>query len=293
MLKINFHHLYYFYSIAEERQIARAARRLRLGQPTLSTQLKQFEEFLGYRLFDRKRGQALTLTPRGEILYRYASEIFRLSDEMLAAAQGLKSEGSLQLRLGALDWLPKQEVSELIAVITSEFDCFVSVHEDTAENLLARLAAHEFDLIITNSPASEDPLRTHRIAVLPILIYGAPRFRGLKDGFPESLENEPIILPTRHGRTRQVIDDYFESRGIRLKVVGEAQDGELLRRAALRGTALVPLSPSTIDAEINRGDLVAIGELAQAYEEVWIISTPRLVNHPVVSFLMHDLRKAA
>ncbi|MEW6055221.1 MAG: LysR family transcriptional regulator [Bdellovibrionota bacterium] len=115
MLKLNFHHLYYFFVIAEERQIARAARRLRIGQPALSTQLKNFERFLGVNLFNRKRGQAITLTRHGEILYRYSKEIFHLSDEMLSSVKGLTTENTLHLKVGALDWLPKREVSELIS----------------------------------------------------------------------------------------------------------------------------------------------------------------------------------
>src|SRR4051812_46425764 len=114
MLKLNFHHLYYFYMIAEEGQVARAAKRLRTGQPSLSTQLKQFEAVLGYRLFHRKRGQTISLTRHGEILHAYAKEIFRLSDEMLASARGQRTDDRLHLRVGALDWLPKREVNELM-----------------------------------------------------------------------------------------------------------------------------------------------------------------------------------
>jgi LysR family transcriptional activator of nhaA len=125
--------------------------------------------------------------------------------------------------------------------------------------------------------------------VLPVLVCGAPKFAGLKRGFPESLHGQPFILPTPHGRTRHLIEDYFRSRGIVVKLSGEAQDGELLRRAALSGEALVPVSPSTIESEVRHGELVSIGSLAGVHEEVWLISTPRLLEHPVVSYLMREL----
>jgi LysR family transcriptional regulator, transcriptional activator of nhaA len=291
MLKLNFHHLYYFYLIAEENQVARAARRLRIGQPTLSTQLKQFEEFLGYPLFNRKRGQALSLTRRGAILYRYANEIFRLSDEMLAAAQGLKTDETLQIRIGALDWLPKKEVGDLVALILRRFDCFVSVFEDTATHLMKGLAENQFDLIITNGPPSHlevRPFRAHRIALLPVGIYGAPRFARLQAGFPESLEAQPFILPTAHGRTRHVVEDFLRKHGVRVKLVGEAQDGELLRRTALSGDAIVPLSPSTIKEDLRSQDLIEIGILDHVHEEVWLVASPRLAEHPIVAYLMSE-----
>lgn len=296
MLKINFHHLYYFYVIAEERQVARAAHRLRIGQPSLSTQLKQFEEVLGYRLFDRKRGQTLSLTKHGEILHRYAKEIFRLSDEMLAAAKGLKSDKTLHLRIGALDWLPKHEVSDVVCHVLEHFDCFVSVYEDTANQLIRDLAAHKFDLVIINAPPphSEQHLfRANRIAHLPVAFYGAPKFVGLRQGFPKSLVGQPVILPTPHGRTRHVVDDYLRSHGVEVKLIGEAQDGELLRRAVLTGQGLVPLSLSTIERELERGEVIAIGELRNVFEDVWLVSTPRLLEHPVVAYLMGEFNSAS
>ena len=296
MLKLNFHHLYYFYRIAEAGQFAGAAKRLRIGQPTLSTQLKQFEDHLGYRLFDRKRGQTLGLTRKGKILHRYAREIFRLADEMLAAARGMEPDRTFHLQIGALDWLPKREISDLMAAVTSRFDCFVSVHEDSSAALLKKLTRNELDLIVTNSPAAHSatrPLVARRIARLPLVIYGAPRFAGLQGEFPRSLEGQPIILPTRHGTTRQIIEDYFTAERIPVKVVGEAQDGELLRRTALSGKALVPLSPSTVETEVQRGDLIAIGKLSRVYEEIWIIGTRRLSPHPAVAYLMNRFGKSS
>ena len=51
---INYHHLYYFKAIAEKGSVSKAASKLRLGQPTLSAQLRQFEEALGVQLFERQ-----------------------------------------------------------------------------------------------------------------------------------------------------------------------------------------------------------------------------------------------
>src|SRR5690606_9693071 len=137
------------------------------------------------RLFDRKRGQTLSLTEHGMILYRYAKDIFRLSDEMLAAAKGVKADRTLQLRVGALDWLPKREVSEVISDVLRNFDCFVSVYEDTAGHLLRDLVMHKFDLVISNAPpphSERHRFRAHRVAFLPVIIYGAPRFSVLRRG---------------------------------------------------------------------------------------------------------------
>lgn len=51
---LNYHHLFYFKVIAEEGTVSKAAEKLRIGQPTLSAQLKQFEDALGVQLFERQ-----------------------------------------------------------------------------------------------------------------------------------------------------------------------------------------------------------------------------------------------
>ena len=82
MAWLNYHHLYYFWTIAREGTIARAAKKLGLGQPTLSAQLKTLEDSLGRTLFDRTKGR-LALSDSGRIALEYADEIFRLGEEMM------------------------------------------------------------------------------------------------------------------------------------------------------------------------------------------------------------------
>ena len=78
---INYHHLFYFKTIAEEGSVSKAAEKLRLGQPTLSSQLIQFEDNLGVKLFDRSH-KKLILTEQGNIALDYAKNIFRMGSEM-------------------------------------------------------------------------------------------------------------------------------------------------------------------------------------------------------------------
>ena len=78
---INYHHLYYFKTIAEEGTVSRAAEKLRLGQPTLSAQLKQFEDQLDVQLFERVN-KRLVLTEHGRIALDYAKNILDLRGKM-------------------------------------------------------------------------------------------------------------------------------------------------------------------------------------------------------------------
>lgn len=78
----NFNHLYYFYIIAKNNSIAKSTKELNVSQPTLSQQLKHFEEYLGHDLFTRK-GRSITLNKRGEYLLDYCHEIFSKAEAML------------------------------------------------------------------------------------------------------------------------------------------------------------------------------------------------------------------
>ena len=289
MRQINYLHLFHFFVIAQESQLARAAKKLHVSQPTLSTQLRDLEESLGYRLFERKRGETIRLTDRGKIVYSYSKEIFRLGNEMLEIAQGLTAPESFHIRIGALDAIPKRVVYDVVSEARRAADCTFTIFEDSGPALVEGLAAHRFDLTIGNTPVPHRPdlhLHSKQIARIPVCICGARRFEKLRRGFPESLANQPFFLPTSDGKLRSDIENYFRIAGIRVAVLAEAQDCELLRLAALAGEAMVPLSRLTIDQELKSGALISVGEMPDIFEEIWIGSASRFIDHPVVNHLM-------
>lgn len=289
MAELNYLHLYHFFVIASEGQIAGAARRLRVGQPTLSVQLKQLEESFGFRLFDRKRGEALRLTEKGTVIFRYCREIFRIGEEMLQISQGLASKARRHLRVGAQDTLPKQIIFRLMERVLDRGHCTVSFFEDSAEQLFERLGQHRLDLTVTSRPApprDASAFDTRKLQQYPLVICGASVFAPLRKGFPHSLEGQPFMFPAQDGRLRVEVENYFAEKAIALKILGEAQDSELLRLVALSGRALVPLSFLTITEDLQLGRLANVGSLPGMADELWISSSQRLVRDPVVSRLM-------
>ncbi|HZY05282.1 MAG TPA: LysR family transcriptional regulator, partial [Anaeromyxobacteraceae bacterium] len=85
---LNYHHLYYFWTVARAGSIARASEELRLSQPTISNQLKTLEEALGHKLFERQ-GRRLVLTDVGRTALRYADDIFRTGRELQQSLKGI------------------------------------------------------------------------------------------------------------------------------------------------------------------------------------------------------------
>lgn len=291
---INYHHLLYFFTIAQEGGIAKAARKLRVGQPALSTQLKQLEQSLGYALFERSK-KKLFLTEKGKVVFEYAAEIFRLGQEMLAAADDQLPGKQIHLQIGALDSLPKVLIHRLVEAAYAIGPCVVSVLEGEGDRLFRELMTHRVDLVLTNNPAALESSGTFfskRVAEMKVVVCGAPKFKHLRNGFPRSLQLHPFILPTEHSKLRRDVRHFFETQDIRIRVIGETQDIEVQKLIALSGHGLIPVALPAVQEQLKQGALVQVGELRNVSEQLWLTSASRRVQNPIASRLMKSFQVA-
>jgi len=289
---INYHHLYYFKTIATEGGIAKAAKKLRLGQPTLSTQLKQFEDQLGQSLFERRK-KRLHLTEAGRIALDYAQEIFKLGDEMLDALNDRLRVDRIEVQFGVIDSVSKHLALLLIQNAQSVQNCLVSMLEGRGDVLLRELKAHRIDLLLANEapPVLEGQgLFARRVARMPVVICGAKQYLPLKKGFPGSLVDQPFIMPVPTNRMRVDIDHFLKIQNIRVDIIAEIQDTSLQKLLGMHGTGLLPLAQPAADDMIQSKDLHIIGELEDIYEDLWLIAGERRIQNPVASHLMRNFK---
>lgn len=283
---LNYHHLLYFRVIANEGGIARAAEKLRLGQPTLSSQLKQLEDMIGKPLFER-RNRKMVLTEAGKAALDYANEIFRLGDEMIEVLQDRTSQNQTHLQVGALDGVPKSVILSLVLEAYKVGPCTVSILEGKGDELFRELAAHRIDLVLSNypPPAEQKQMFSKSVAKLPVAVYGAKQFQSLEKSFPKSLDGKAFVLPTMHSRLRHDLEHYFKLQGIQVQAAAETQDTSLQRLLAANGIGLTALSEVAIE-DIRDKDLKRIGRLSGVHEEVWLISAQRKLENPIAAKLM-------
>ena len=291
---LNYHHLLYFWTVAREGSIARASATLRLAQPTISAQLRTLEEHLGEKLFDR-RGRGLVLTETGRVAFRYADEIFSLGRELLDVVKGRSPGRLLHLRVGISDVVPKLVAHRLLepAMRLSEAVRIVC-HEDHLDALLARLALHELDLVISDAPIGPHvKVRgfSHALGECGVHVFGASKLAAARRrGFPGSLDGAPMLLPTEGSALRRSLDAWFEQRGIRPLVVGEFEDSALLKTFASQGAGLFA-GPSAIDREICAQYAVkVVGPLEGVTERFYAISAERRLTHPAVRAITETAR---
>ncbi len=289
---LNYHHLLYFYLVVREGGVVPAAKVLRLSHSTISGQLRVLEETLGVALFDRS-GRRLVPTENGHVVYRYANEIFGLGREMLHVLRGHAAERPA-LRVGASAALPKLVTVELIAPALA-LGLRVSVEEDHFDRLVARLATHELDVILTDAPlpaGSGVRAFNHLLGESEVGIFAAPKLaRRLRRGFPRSLHEAPMVLPTAHATLRRLFEPWAERQGIEPQVVAESSDSALAKALASAGHGAL-LAPSRVAADLAlHYDLELVGKACGIRERFYAVSMERRVRAPGVVAICAEARE--
>jgi len=289
---VNYHHLLYFKTIAIEGGIAKAAKKLRLGQPTLSTQMKQFEDTLGHELFDRSKRQ-LQLTEAGRMVLGYASEIFKLGDEMVDSLRDQHIATKLQVQIGAMDTVPKHLTLRVFHKAQQSYDCVVSVAEGHGDELLRELRAHRLDLVIANYPppvGEAAGFYPKSIARMPVIICGAAKFAHLKRGFPQSLKDQPFVMPSLQSKLRHDVEHFLRLNEIHVNTIAEVQDTSLQKLMGAHGDGLIPIALPAAEELIANKELINIGMLHDVHEELWLIAAQRRIQNPVAAAIMKDFK---
>jgi LysR family transcriptional regulator, transcriptional activator of nhaA len=280
---INYHHLFYFKTIAEEGSVSKAAQKLFLGQPTLSAQLKHFEEVLGVQLFERHH-KKLVLTEQGNVALDYAKNIFRMGSEMYEVLHDRLKPLKPSLHLGALDSVPKQIVVQLVKSAFKISDCQITLSEGKSDELLRELVAHRMDLMVSNFlPIGTDSkgLSVKSLTKKNVCLYGAPKYKHLRKGFPQSVSGIPMIFPTYDSRLRQDLDHWAKLNKIEVNIVIESQDIAVKKLTAINELGLIPTATHTVTDQVYKGELLEIGALQGVYEELFLISANRKIENPI------------
>lgn len=285
---INYHHLFYFKTIAEEGSVSKAAEKLRVGQPTLSAQLKQFEDTLGVSLFERQH-KKLILTEQGKVALDYSKNIFKMGSEMYEVLHDRLKPLRPSLHIGALDSVPKQIVVQLVKHALKISPCQITLSEGNSDQLLRELSTHRMDIMISNFlPVGADSkgLFPKSITKKNVAFYGSPKFKNLRKGFPKSLSGQPMVLPTYDSKLRYDIDHWAKLHDIELDVIAEGQDIATKKLMAIDGLGIVPTATHTVTRQVLSGELVELGQLQGVHEELYLVTAQRKIANPIASRLM-------
>lgn len=287
---LNFRHLHYFWVVAKEGSVTRAAERLGVAVQTISAQLSLLEQSVGKSLL-APQGRRLVLTEAGRVALGYADQIFLLGEQMQDALAGTEDKHTMRLAVGISDSLPKLiSVRLLEAALRLPERVKLVCYEDKFESLLGDLTLHKLDVVLTDRPVpSGTALRvfSHLLGESDIALFGTPRLaKRYRKNFPASLDAAPLLLPTRNNVIRGRIEHWFEVRDLRPEVVGEFDDNALLNTFGGSGLGLFP-APSALAADVEEQfGAVPIGKLDQVHEQFYAVSNERKIKHPAIEAIL-------
>ncbi len=284
---LNYHHLLYFWAVAREGHLTRAAAHLRLSQSALSTQIRQLEARLGQPLFLRQ-GRQLTLTEAGRIALDYAEQIVGAGQELLSTLRDSGGGARQVLRVGAVATLSRNFQRGFVAPLLGAEGLSLVLQSGSLGELLLRLRSHTLDVVLANRRVHEDAehaWRCQRIARQQVSLVGHRR-RGRPFRFPDDLSRVPLLLPSRDSEVRNGFDVICERSGIRPTVVAEVDDMAMLRLLArdVQAVALVPAV--VVRDELKRGTLHEYCAVPDLYEEFFAVTVRRQFAHPLLRTLL-------
>jgi LysR family transcriptional activator of nhaA len=282
---LNYHHLLYFWTVARAGGLAPASKLLRLARPTLSGQIHALEESLGEKLFQRE-GRRLVLTEMGRVAFRYADEIFTLGSELVDTVKGRSAGGPPRLDIGVAQVVPKLIVHRLLEpALRQPSPLRLVCHEEAHERLLARLALHELDAVISDAPVpAGGPVRAHHhlLGDTGVTFFAARGVAAAQRRFPRSLDAAPVLLPIDGTSLRRALNLWFEAEGVKPRVVGEFEDSALLKAFGSRGAGIFT-GPTAVEDEIRRQYRVeVVGRVSTVRERFYAITVERRLRHPAV-----------
>ncbi len=268
---MNFHHLYYFFTVVNEGSLANASKKLSIGQPSLSSQIKQFEQTLNTNLFDRKN-KKLELTETGKIAHVMAAEIFKLGTSLYYKISSDRKDASI-IEIGVTDGISQKIVADIYRKSLKNQGKSVQISVVGRSEVLSSLLEDKIQCAITNQPPElKDEVKALKIHTSPIAIFGNHKYKELSNGFPESLKNTPFILPLSISKHRVELDNFISKKNLKINIVAETMDLSIQKIFVSEGLGLMVAPVSAVEDLIERREVFEIGRPPLTPEETFLLS---------------------
>jgi len=285
---LNYHHLRYFWIVAHEGNLTRAAEKIHIAQSALSMQIAKLEEDLKHPLFERQ-GRRLVLTEAGRIALDFADSIFATGDELMGTLGQLDQPQQRVLRVGALATLSRNFQIQFVAPLLRQDEVEVVVRSGTLGDLLHALEDYQIDVLLANvSPERDAATRwiAHAIDRQPVSLVGRPRAGREHLSLGELLSQESLVMPTVQSSIRTGFDALVDRLGIRPRIVAEVDDMAMLRLVAREHTGLAVVPPIVVKDELDNGTLVEVAKLPGLEETFFAITLKRRFPNPVLDLVL-------
>ena len=293
-LKLNLKHLRYFWSVASLGSITKASEALFLTPQTISGQLRDLEQSIGEKLFERE-GRNLVLTETGRLVFSYADEMFQLGLELQDVIDGQTPGTTITVKVGVAMIVPKLLAYRVLEPVYQMGESINLIcHEAPLVDLLADLSVHKLDAVLSDSPINPSlniRAYNHSLGGSGITFFAVPeQVEKLKENFPASLNGFPFLMPSHSSSLRRSLENWFDQHEIKPRVVAEFEDRALMKAFGERGTGVFTI-PNTMEQDVlDKYNVEVLARTDEVKESFYLISPERRIKNPAVTAITEAAR---
>ena len=295
MDRINYHHLYLFWTLAKEGTFTKTAEKLSIAQSAVTSQIKSLEDILGLVLIDRTNRRKPILTEEGKSVLGFANSIFETGDELLKWAKLGAHQKEQVLRVGALSGLSRNLQFEFLKPILDLKGMRIEVTTGDQEKLVRLLKEHHLDLILSshNVPADGRVTLHSNVLTTSPFVFAVAKSHKIRGGeLKDYLSEKPLCLPSRNFETRPEIDAYLDRFKFVKQIIGEIDDIALLRIFSIKSDALVLVPEMGIRGEIATGEVHVVAQPKGLEQKFYVISRQKRCRNPIAEMLIEKMKRA-
>ena len=288
MQDLNYNHLRYFWLVAHEGNLTRAAARLNLSQSAVSVQIRKLEDRLGHALFER-RGRQLHLTETGRIALDYADTIFGVGRDLLATL-GRTANPRRVLRVGALATLSRNFQLEFLRPVLGLGDVELVLRSGNSSELLEGLETLGLDVVLTNripAPDSITGFMVHTLSQQGVSVIGTPSRVDGAGSLTDLLSANPMIVPTSESPVRLGFDTLCSRLGVEPVIAAEVDDMAMMRLLAREDIGLAVIPSIVVRNELAKGLLKEVKHGIGLTESFFAITVKRKFPNQLLTGLLN------
>lgn len=297
-MRLNYHHLYLFWTLAEEGSFTKAAEKLSVSQSAVTAQIKTLEEALGLKLIDRSNKRKPSLTEVGSKVLIYCRTIFEAGDDLAKWALHGKADTRQTLRIGASSGLSRNFQYEFLSPLLGRSDVQVDVTSSDQERLLKLLSEHSLDLVLTSRNVVNDgrhEFYAHVLRSSPLVFVTNDQIgaRSGNDRLKKALVNRPLYIPGRNFEARAELNAFMEKTRVSFRIAGEIDDTALLRVLAVRSGAVVAIPEFGVISELRSKEVFLLSRHSAIQQRYYAITRHRKFPNNLVAELIDQIRRTS
>lgn len=251
-----------FKSVVELGGFNAAAADLGIAQPSVGAHIRALESQVGQSLFQRQRGSRPKLTKAGELLYGYAVELLRKSEEAAHLLDDIRKIDAHQIVIGVHRDLMSEGYSAWLATFAKKHPkARVVTRIGTIEDVIAMVREREVHLGLFLSSGPVEGIESEVLSHEPLRLVVAPQhpLASRDKVTADEVRSHPFVTALRGSRYFELADAALGGIGIKnYDVAMELQESNAVKEMVRHGTGIACLPACTVRTEIGAGSLVAL-----------------------------------